>query len=597
MLITGTKLFDSVSCGYYHLLSNQQEINDINVFPVADGDTGTNMLHTFKAALTKTNRSKSIARTTDKMAQSALIGARGNSGMIIAQFFRGFYEVAKDFEALSVQNFVASVNSAVTFAYDAVETPVEGTILTVMHSWSRAINEAWHAKTPIPLLLRRALRSAKTAETLTTEQLQALKKAGVVDAGARAFVYFLEGIDQYLSHGKDVRMEENQSFEIEHQLSDAHEQLLERPTFRYCTEALLCSCTIAPEKAKEVLHDLGDSLVIGSHKETMRVHIHTGSPNMVFRRLEEFSRIEETKVDDMLAQYTAIHERLSDIAIVTDSSADIPQYLKDTLQIYQIPQVIQWNDRSFIDRISVDNTYLLETMLTSEDLPTSSMPSSGSIGRHLEFLSEHYREIIIISVSAALSGTFRTYELAARELRKRDYPIQIIDCKRNAGAQGLITIKAAQAAADGESAPAIKDRIASLIKRSTILVSVQSLESMVRGGRVPEKIGRLIVKSGIKPIVGLSPEGSGAIKGIKLTQNGSASALIRRFVRDWKHGGITEFSISHVKAPELAHTIALIIQQKTGLQPKFIQETSPVVSLHAGKGAVSIAWIREPERA
>lgn len=597
MPITGTELFDSISCGYYHLLSNQQEINDINVFPVADGDTGTNMLHTFKEALAKTNRTESVAQTTDRMAQSALIGARGNSGMIIAQFFRGFYEVAKDFEALSIKNFIASVNSAVSFAYDAVETPVEGTILTVMNSWSRAINEAWHAQIPIPVLLKRGLRSARTAETLTTEQLQALKNAGVVDAGAKAFVYFLEGIDQYLSHGMTVRLERNPSSEIEYQLSDAHDHLLERPVYRYCTEALLLSCTIASEEAKNALHGLGDSLVIGSHKDTMRVHIHTGEPNSVFRKLEEFSRIEETKVDDMLAQYTAIHERLSDIAIVTDSSADIPQHLKDALQIYQIPQIIQWNDRSFIDRISVDNTFLLETMLTSEQLPTSSMPSSGSIERYLEFLSEHYREIIIISVSAALSGTFRTYELAARELRKRNYPVKIIDCKRNAGAQGLITIRAAEAAAAGESAPMIKERIESLIRRSTILVSVQSLESMVRSGRVPEKIGKMIIRSGIKPIVGLSPEGSGAIKGIKLTQNGSASALIRRFVRDWKHEGIAEFIISHVKAPELAKTIALIIEQKTGLQPKFIQETSPVISLHAGKGAVSIAWIKEREHA
>jgi uncharacterized protein len=597
MLITGTELFDSVSCGYRHLLINQQEINDINVFPVADGDTGTNMLHTFKAALAKSNRTGSVARTTDRMAQSALIGARGNSGMIIAQFFRGFYEVAKDFEALSIKNFIASVNSAVSFAYDAVETPVEGTILTVMHSWSRAINDAWQAQIPIPLLLKRGLRSARAAETLTTEQLQVLKNAGVVDAGARAFVYFLEGVDQYLRHGVTDQLEETPSSEIEHQLSDAHDQLLERPVYRYCTEALLLSCTVAPEAVKEVLHGLGDSLVIGAHKETMRVHIHTGEPNRVFRKLEEFSRIEETKVDDMLAQYAAIHERLSDIAIVTDSSADIPQHLKDALQIYQIPQLIQWDDRSFIDRISVDNTFLLDTMLTSATLPTSSMPSSGTIGRHLEFLSEHYREILIISVSAALSGTFRTYELAARELRKRDYPVHIIDSRRNAGAQGLITIRAAEAAAAGESAPVLIDRIESLIRRSTILVSVQSLESMVRGGRVPERIGRLIVRSGIKPIVGLSPQGSGAIKGVRLTQNGSASALIRRFVRAWEHEGITEFSISHVKAPELAETIASIIAQKTGLQPEFIQETSPVISLHAGTGAVSIAWISEREHA
>lgn len=198
MNISGKDLYGSLTFGFYHLRENMQKINTINVFPVADGDTGSNITHTLKSILSNTDGSGSVADISNNFARAALIGARGNSGMIVAQFFHGFSLIAKEFEELTVNALIDSVKAAVTAAYNAVETPMEGTILTVMRSWANQLSRAEGSDIPIPIQLRRALRAARKAEKETTNQMELLKHLGVVDAGAKAFVSILEGVDQYI---------------------------------------------------------------------------------------------------------------------------------------------------------------------------------------------------------------------------------------------------------------------------------------------------------------------------------------------------------------------------------------------------------------
>ncbi|NBK24575.1 MAG: DAK2 domain-containing protein [Spirochaetia bacterium] len=129
MTISGKDLYGSLTFGFYHLRENMQTINTINVFPVADGDTGSNITHTLKSILSNTDGSGSVADISNNFARAALLGARGNSGMIIAQFFQGFSFIAREFEELTVKALIDAVKEAVAAAYSAVETPMEGTEL------------------------------------------------------------------------------------------------------------------------------------------------------------------------------------------------------------------------------------------------------------------------------------------------------------------------------------------------------------------------------------------------------------------------------------------------------------------------------------
>ncbi len=592
MNITGKDLYGSLTFGYYNLRENMQEINTINVFPVADGDTGSNITHTLKSILSNTDGTGSVADISNNFARSALIGARGNSGMIIAQFFQGFSLIAREFEELTVNALADAAKAAVAAAYSAVETPLEGTILTVMKIWANQLGSSDNLDAPVPVLLRRALRSARQAEKETTNQMELLKRSGVVDAGAKAFVSILEGVDLYIlnpirtfSENETLLLSDTHQMETEHTHDTSH--------FRYCTEALLRVTEEQKQQVKSAVVGLGDSLVMGSHDNQMRIHLHTDDPALMFERLALYSQIEEQKVDDMFMQQSAAHSRLSDTVIVTDSSADIPQDVVDALRIYRIPQIVQVGETSFFDGITISSPLLLGIMEASQQKVSSSMPSVGEIQRHFEFLTQHYKHVVVLSVAAKLSGTFRTYQLAAKALQERGALIDIIDTKLNASAQGLVVQQAARQAAEGIAGASLLSHIRDTADRTTIMVSVQSLEMMVRGGRIPKRLGAMILKMNLKPMVGLTKEGGGKILGIRFSRAGSIAALIKHFMRVHKKEGILSYGMSYIGNPELAYSVAEIVEKKTGLKPLFVEEASPVIALHAGKGAISLSFVRK----
>ncbi|HKL58707.1 MAG TPA: DegV family protein [Sphaerochaeta sp.] len=592
MNITGKDLYGSLTFGYYHLRENMQEINTINVFPVADGDTGSNITHTLKSILSNIDGTGSVADISNNFAKSALIGARGNSGMIIAQFFQGFSLIAREFEELTVKALADAAKAAVAAAYSAVETPLEGTILTVMKSWANQLGSTDNPNTPVPVLLRRALRSARQAEKDTMGQMELLRRSGVVDAGAKAFVSILEGVDLYIlnpvrtfSETETLLQSDSHHIDSDHSHDTSH--------FRYCTEALLRVTEDQKQFVREAVTGLGDSLVMGSHENQMRIHLHTDDPALMFERLALHSQIEEQKVDDMYMQQSAAHDRLSDTVIVTDSSADVPQDVVDALRIYRIPQIVQVGETSFFDRITISSPLLLGILDASQQKVSSSMPSVGEIQRHFEFLTQHYKHVVVLSVAAKLSGTFRTYQLAAKPLQDGGSKIDIIDTRLNASAQGLVVQEAARQAADGLTGESLLKTIRETAERTTIMVSVQSLEMMVRGGRIPKKLGAMILKMNFKPMVGLTKEGGGKILGVRFSRSGSITALVKHFMKVHKKEGIQSYGMSYIGNPDLAYSVAEIVEKKTGLKPLFVEEASPVIALHAGKGAISLSFVRK----
>lgn len=590
MTITGKDLYGSLTFGFYNLRENMHTINTINVFPVADGDTGSNISHTLKSILSNTDGSGSVSDISNNFARTALIGARGNSGMIIAQFFHGFSLIANEFEELTLKTLVAATREAVAAAYRAVETPMEGTILTVMRSWADQLSRFEGSDIPISIQLRRALRAARKAEKETTNQMELLRRAGVVDAGAKAFVSILEGVDQYLLNPARVFSETNLLVHAASSTSEpAHAH--ENSRYRYCTEALLRIPQGRQQQVRDAVTDLGDSLVLGSYQDQMRVHLHTDEPALMFERLGLLSHIEEQKVDDMFMQQLAVTNRNSDTVIVTDSSADIPQQVVDELRIYRIPQIIQIGESSYFDRITISSPLLLNILDSNAQKVSSSMPSIGEIQRHFEFLAQHYKHIVVLSVSSKLSGTYNAYQLAAKALQEKGADISIIDTKLNASAQGLVAQEAARSVARGVKGEALSQSIRETAERTTIMVSVQSLKMMVGGGRIPKKLGSLLLKLNLKPVVGLSKEGGGAILGLRLSRTGSIAALVGRFMKIYRKQGIQAYGLSYIGDASLATSVAQIVEQKTGMKPLFVEQASPVIALHAGKGSISLSYI------
>ncbi|MEC9437113.1 MAG: DAK2 domain-containing protein, partial [Candidatus Neomarinimicrobiota bacterium] len=256
--IDGVRLHRSLTAGLKRVVSRQEYLNKINVFPVPDGDTGTNMAYTLTTIeeVIRNRAYSDINKMSMSIADSALDGARGNSGAILAQFFVGFADGIKDKTILFASDLAEAASHAKDYAYDALIKPKEGTILSVIRDWSEALLKFSKETNDIKLLLSKSLSIAQQSLEDTPKHLDVLAKAGVLDAGAQGFVDMLEGVQEFIDSGiiteTDLKVIDD-SNEIDATLNEK---------YRYCTECIILGDEIPRRLIQEKLMDVGDSIVL-----------------------------------------------------------------------------------------------------------------------------------------------------------------------------------------------------------------------------------------------------------------------------------------------------------------------------------------------
>ncbi|KGQ23045.2 DAK2 domain-containing protein [Thermus filiformis] len=271
-----------------------EELNALNVYPVPDGDTGTNMLLTLESVrreldLADTARMSEVARA---LSYGALLGARGNSGVILSQILKGFAEAIKRADRLTPALLVQALRAGAETGYKAVMKPVEGTILTVAReAATRAAGES------LEEVLRTALEGAREALEKTPELLPILKQAGVVDAGGAGYVRLLEGL---LGYALRLPLPEPPKVERYAQTAFATEE------YGYCTEFLMEGVEVPIERIREAVAPFGDSLLVVGAEGYVKGHIHTNDPDRLLATVARFGRMLRTKVEDMSEQHTEI---------------------------------------------------------------------------------------------------------------------------------------------------------------------------------------------------------------------------------------------------------------------------------------------------
>jgi len=294
----GYNFYDIFASGAISLLGHQEELNKINVFPVADGDTGTNLGSTMRSILEMSKRNISISESASSIADAALIGARGNSGAIFAQYFHGIREFIGDRNNVTVDELIAAFVHGVEYAYKAVLEPVEGTILTVIKIWSRTMSEEFNQiKNFIETFINAYDRSLEALDH-TKDQLEVLKRSNVVDAGGKGFLIFLDGVRTYLKTGKRPQIQSIPETVESIGYEESHDFTQELKN-RYCTEALLNLKQDCSDQIKQIAASFGDSVVVASTTQKMRVHVHTNNPADFFYTIKDYGDIVQQKVDDM----------------------------------------------------------------------------------------------------------------------------------------------------------------------------------------------------------------------------------------------------------------------------------------------------------
>ncbi len=321
-----TSLFqEMVQAGTTRLNKQAEYVNSLNVFPVPDGDTGTNMGMTIEnGAKEVSDRSAStVGEAAGIFAKGLLMGARGNSGVITSQLFRGFSQSVKDKEELDGAALAAAFQSGVEVAYKAVMKPVEGTILTVSRGAAIGAKKKAESTNDAVEVMRAALEGAKTALAKTPDMLPVLKEVGVVDSGGQGLVFIYEGFLSALT-GEFIASEEFQAtpatmsemINAEHHKSVAGHVATEDIKFGYCTE-IMVALKQGPTYVKDFdydefrnyLNNLGDSLLVVNDDEIVKVHVHTEDPGLVMQEGLKYGSLVKVKVDNMRNQHEAQVEK------------------------------------------------------------------------------------------------------------------------------------------------------------------------------------------------------------------------------------------------------------------------------------------------
>lgn len=303
--IDGQLLYRMLISAANSLENNKRTVNSLNVFPVPDGDTGTNMSMTITSAVKEAQKIKNgtVNDIAEAAANGSLMGARGNSGVILSQLLRGFARGIKGKDSLNAKTYSAALKEGANTAYKAVMKPTEGTILTVAKEIADKAVELSKTINDINIIVDKTLEHGEAVLNKTPDMLPVLKKAGVVDAGGMGLIYIYKGLSEAIK-GRDIAQKEIEKTEVPETTKGAVSE--EEIKYGYCTEFIIRNTNADAEKFRELLSSRGDSLIVVGGEGIIKVHVHTNEPGKVLSEALEIGELTKIKIDNMREQHRNI---------------------------------------------------------------------------------------------------------------------------------------------------------------------------------------------------------------------------------------------------------------------------------------------------
>ncbi|MBE0638853.1 MAG: DegV family EDD domain-containing protein [Bacteroidales bacterium] len=590
--LDGKRFYYSFLAGSQRLFDNQVLLNKINVFPVKDADTGTNLVSTVRSIIDSIIPSDNFSVTANAVADAALVGARGNSGIIFAQFLYGFSSEFSDEQTIDINRFSAAINRGVQQSYEAISNPVEGTMITVIREWAEYIQKIKDKFDNFNQLIAESYTQAKQSLLETPEKLEVLAKAKVVDAGAKGFVVFLEGMIDFFKHGEIKKIIGARNVIKVNAMEGIHDH--ENITYRFCTEAMLVGENINREKLRSKIDHLGDSLVIAGSPKKMRIHIHTDTPDKLFARVSQFGSITFQKVDDMVMQMDIAENRKYPIAIVTDSTCDLPQEFIEKHQIVVVPLSVHFGDTYYLDRLTIKPDRFYDLINTSPQYPSTAQPSFKDFSNTYNYLSTHYDSVIGIHISEAMSGTCSNSRKAAKTISSfTKKPITVLNSKRLSCGLGLIVLRAVEGLQEKMTHEELVKNVELWSEKTDILVTTKTMKYLVKSGRVNAMKGFVGKFLNVKPIITVNNEGKSELFGKPFTEKSSMKMAMKMVDTKLSKNKLWGYAISHANNPDTAEWFTKEMLQRTGMSPRFINDASPVLGVNTGPGVVALSLMFE----
>lgn len=583
--IDGKRFMRGIKAGANKILNHQDYLNKINVFPVPDADTGTNMVATMKTVVANISPdTDSIEEATMNIADSALEGARGNSGVILAQFFYGLAKGIGKNQRITTKQFGEAANSAKKHAYEALSKPREGTILTVIKDWAENIHENSKKIFDFEELLSHSLEVAKRSLENTRQKLKAMRNANVVDSGAQGFVYILEGITHFIKKGRITEIEDSDEPIIG---AVAHTEVLsEEINFRYCTECLIEGENIPISELRKEIEAYGDSIVLAGSPHKARLHIHSNEPAKVFQIAHRHGALVQQKADDMLKQFKVTHNPHPKIALVVDSACDLPQNYIDQYGIHVVPVRVAFGQSNYIDKITITPENFYDMLENEREHPKTSQPLPADFINLYSFLLTHYESIISIHISESLSGTFQNALNAARNFPDRK--ISVIDSKNLSITFGFIAEKAVELILAGKAHDEIVAELEKATRRTEIFIGIPNLKYLIQGGRISKAKGLIAKLFNIKPILNLNERGALQHLSKSFSKKGAFTKVLHKAIDIAAKKTNPKFAIAHANNLAIAEYFLTELKERFNVEKINILPASPVIGAHAGSGAAAI---------
>jgi len=601
--LDGPRLRRSLVAACDYAQRQRGELNRINVFPVPDGDTGTNLALTVRAIADhlRQNRDAGVSAVAQEAAQAAVLGARGNCGMMLSHFLLGFAEAVGDRVRIGTAEFGAALRHGVANLLGALERPVEGTILTVMRDTAEAAAQAVHRD--FAALLQHLVEEARASLARTPDLLPVLKAAGVVDAGAKGFVSLLEGVLLFMHGDPLVAVEDGGTGEeLDLESAVARSDFVASERFRFCTEALVRGDALpSQEEARGWLREHGDSLIVIRAEDVLKVHVHTDEPERVFAYLRGVGRLVAHKAEDMQAQHAAV-ERAADqhirlarrpVTVITDSAADLPEEIVRAHGIHVTPLLLLDGERTYRDGVDISARDFHARLAAEAPLPTTSQPAPADFMETFGRAAEDGESVVGVILGSSLSGTLGSASAAAG--RFHGASLHLMDSLAASLLQGLLVIKACELAELATPPEEIVRELERIRRQSGILFTVDVFDRLLASGRVGRGQAMLGTMLNVKPILELTRAGKVApvskVLGRRRAQTALLEALAARVPADVRS---VRFGIVHVGADEIVAPVSGALRSRYGYDVEILTSpATPVLATHLGLGAWGVAYLVE----
>ena len=589
-ILDGQQLYNVITAGINNLVAHQKTLDEINVFPVPDGDTGTNMVFTLLPVVSdyKNYDFKRADEAMLLMANTALDSARGNSGTIIAQFYYGLNKSFKNLETIDVQSFAKGLKIGYESAFDSLANPEEGTIITVMRDVAEAAQSIVEdGCNDYVQFIKHIFKAAEKSLKATKTILKILRKSDVVDSGALGYVLLIQGVLNLIERGQGRRIQTTHldiSYEIE-KIESLHKDIDFIIENKFCTECVIIGQHINHKELKSKIKDFGDSMVIAGSNERVKVHIHTNEPAKLFKMCNVYGSVKDKKVDDMTKQEKSMHhDGASSIAIVTDSTADLPDdYLKE-VQVASVKY--SFGRQQHIDKVTQTNQEFYNQMSSDPNHPKTSQPTARDFVKLYNFVSSHYKNIISIHLSKAVSGTYQSAINGSKNIINSN--IGLIDSSTAGVGLGLLVMHAVDLKQAGKSYSEIISSLESKKEDTQLYLLLYDLTYAVRGGRLPAKIKTISDLFGLTPILttrGGKLKPAGVLWGRANLIDKFSNFLIKKINYESKYRILVAHANSYDNGKKLENTL---LDSLTNIENSNLLELGGGLGCHAGPGALTV---------